>query len=127
MTEVLAKAGRGVIVLAAGGTGGHLFPAQALAEELGRRGYVIHLITDERVADYGKNFPAREIHVVPSATLSFSKPWLLPQRLLRLASGEKSQGDIARVEARCRGGLWRLPIVSPHHRGFAPWNTLCHS
>ncbi len=96
MTEVLARAGRGVIVLAAGGTGGHLFPAQSLAEELGRRGYVIHLITDERVADYGKNFPAREIHVVPSATLSFSKPWLLPQRLLRLANGVRKAKAILR-------------------------------
>ena len=49
---------KGTIVLAAGGTGGHLFPAQALAEELTRRGYVIHLMTDERVRDYGKSFPA---------------------------------------------------------------------
>ncbi len=87
MNEMLAKIGRGVIVLAAGGTGGHLFPAQALAEELVRRGYIIHLITDERVADYGKSFPAIETHIVPSATLSFSKPWLLPQRLLKLFRG----------------------------------------
>ena len=49
-------------MLAAGGTGGHLFPAQALAEELVRRGYVIHLMTDERVRDYGGSFPALEIH-----------------------------------------------------------------
>ncbi len=77
----------GVVVLAAGGTGGHLFPAQALAEELVARGYVIHLITDERVADYGKSFPARETHIVPSATLSLSKPWLLPARLFRLLKG----------------------------------------
>ena len=87
MSEVLAKIGRGTVVLVAGGTGGHLFPAQALAEELVRRGYIIHLITDERVADYGKSFPAIETHIVPSATLSFSKPWLLPQRLLRLFKG----------------------------------------
>ena len=75
------------VMLAAGGTGGHLFPAQALAEELVRRGYLIHLMTDERVKDYGKSFPAIEIHEVPSATLSFSKPWLLPQRALRLWKG----------------------------------------
>lgn len=87
MNEILGRIGRGVIVLAAGGTGGHLFPAQALAEELVKRGYIIHLITDERVADYGKTFPAIETHIVPSATLSLSKPWLLPSRLLRLYSG----------------------------------------
>ena len=75
---------KGTFVLAAGGTGGHLFPAQALAEELTRRGYTIHLMTDERVRDYGKSFPAAETHVVPSATLSLSKPWLVPGRAVRL-------------------------------------------
>jgi UDP-N-acetylglucosamine--N-acetylmuramyl-(pentapeptide) pyrophosphoryl-undecaprenol N-acetylglucosamine transferase len=84
------------IVLAAGGTGGHLFPAQALAEELVRRGYAIHLMTDERVRDYGKSFPAVETHVVPSATLSLSKPWLLPGRLLRLHAGYRAARAILR-------------------------------
>ena len=81
---------KGIIVLAAGGTGGHLFPAQALAEELNRRGYIIHLMTDERVRDYGKSFPAAETHIVPSATLSLSKPWLLPGRAFRLYGGYRS-------------------------------------
>ncbi len=76
-----------IVVLAAGGTGGHLFPAQALAEELLSRGYVIHLITDERVADYGRAFPANKTHIVPSSTLSLSKPWLLPARFFRLLRG----------------------------------------
>jgi len=61
-------------VLMAGGTGGHLFPAMALAQELRRRGHVIQLMTDHRVGDYGKGFPAREIHVVPAATLSIGNP-----------------------------------------------------
>ncbi|MHB1104623.1 MAG: undecaprenyldiphospho-muramoylpentapeptide beta-N-acetylglucosaminyltransferase [Devosia sp.] len=61
-------------VLMAGGTGGHLFPAMALAQELRRRGHVIQLMTDHRVGDYGKGFPAREIHVVPSATPSIGNP-----------------------------------------------------
>ncbi len=41
-------ANRGVIVLAAGGTGGHLFPAEALAHELQVRGWDVHLATDAR-------------------------------------------------------------------------------
>lgn len=61
-------------VLMAGGTGGHLFPAMALAQELQRRGHVIDLMTDHRVAGYGANFPAREIHVVPAATPSLRHP-----------------------------------------------------
>jgi UDP-N-acetylglucosamine--N-acetylmuramyl-(pentapeptide) pyrophosphoryl-undecaprenol N-acetylglucosamine transferase len=78
---------QGIIALAAGGTGGHLFPAQALAEELARRGYDIQLVTDERVADYGKDFPASAIHIVPSATLSLSQPMKVPGRMLTLARG----------------------------------------
>lgn len=79
-------AGRRVF-LAAGGTGGHLFPAQALAEELVRKGYVIDLLTDERARDYGKGFPASHMHVIPSASLSMSEPLKLPLRLLRLGRG----------------------------------------
>jgi UDP-N-acetylglucosamine--N-acetylmuramyl-(pentapeptide) pyrophosphoryl-undecaprenol N-acetylglucosamine transferase len=78
---------KGLVVLAAGGTGGHLFPAQALAEVLRTRGYDIHLVTDERVHDYGKNFPASQTHVIPSASLSLSKPLKVPGNLLRLVSG----------------------------------------
>lgn len=44
-----------VIVLAAGGTGGHIFPAVALAEVLRARGFEPHLITDHRFHHYTKS------------------------------------------------------------------------
>jgi len=75
------------VALMAGGTGGHLFPAMALAQELERRGHVIHLMTDERVTSYGQNFPARETHVVPSATPSIRDPIKFAQAALRLGWG----------------------------------------
>lgn len=56
------------ILLAAGGTGGHLFPAYALAEELARRGLAVDLVTDMRGDRYGTGFPARSVYQIPSAT-----------------------------------------------------------
>ncbi len=81
------KGGSGAVVIAAGGTGGHLFPAQALAEELARRDYSVHLMTDERVRDYGAKFPADQIYDIPSATLGLRQPWKLPLRLFKLWRG----------------------------------------
>ena len=64
---------------AAGGTGGHLFPAQALAEELVRRGYVIHLMTDERVRDYGAQVSGpRDLTISRRRRCRCPSRWLLP-------------------------------------------------
>ena len=58
-----------LLVLAAGGTGGHMFPAQALAEEMLDRGWRVGLSTDARGARYCKGFPAEvEVRQVRSAT-----------------------------------------------------------
>ncbi|MGA7675227.1 MAG: undecaprenyldiphospho-muramoylpentapeptide beta-N-acetylglucosaminyltransferase [Rhizomicrobium sp.] len=58
------------IVLSAGGTGGHLFPAQALAGELVRRGKEIVVMTDSRGHSYADAFPSARIEIVPSAAFS---------------------------------------------------------
>ncbi len=65
---------KSTIVLAAGGTGGHLFPAEALGHELRRLGYSVHLVTDSRAERFAGKFPADDIHVVPSATFSSKNP-----------------------------------------------------
>jgi UDP-N-acetylglucosamine--N-acetylmuramyl-(pentapeptide) pyrophosphoryl-undecaprenol N-acetylglucosamine transferase len=58
-----------LVLLVAGGTGGHLFPAEALADALMRRGALVDLATDERALQYGDRFPARSVHTIPSDTL----------------------------------------------------------
>lgn len=60
-----------LLVIAAGGTGGHMFPAQALAEEMLRRGWRVKLSTDPRGAQYTGGFPHTvEIEVVDSASFA---------------------------------------------------------
>ncbi len=65
---------RKVAVLAAGGTGGHLFPAQALAEALIARGWSIVLASDERVAGLAQDFPAEQRIGLSSATFRRGDP-----------------------------------------------------
>ena len=48
-----------LLVLAAGGTGGHMFPAQAVAEVMLARGWRVVLSTDARGARYTGGFPPR--------------------------------------------------------------------
>jgi UDP-N-acetylglucosamine--N-acetylmuramyl-(pentapeptide) pyrophosphoryl-undecaprenol N-acetylglucosamine transferase len=57
-------------VLCAGGTAGHLYPAQALAGELMRRGAKVVVITDSRFKNYATAFPGAAIQTVPSAAFS---------------------------------------------------------
>jgi len=59
-----------LVVLAAGGTGGHMFPAEALAAELLSRGYRVALITDRRGQAFGDRLGDVKIHrVLASAVL----------------------------------------------------------
>jgi UDP-N-acetylglucosamine--N-acetylmuramyl-(pentapeptide) pyrophosphoryl-undecaprenol N-acetylglucosamine transferase len=61
-----------VILLCAGGTGGHLFPAESLAVVLNARGITVDLATDHRAEHF--KFPARNVHLSPSATLRGRDP-----------------------------------------------------
>ena len=57
-------------VLAAGGTGGHMIPAHALAEELMLRGHRVALITDERGARIPGLFDKVQVHILPAGRLT---------------------------------------------------------
>jgi UDP-N-acetylglucosamine--N-acetylmuramyl-(pentapeptide) pyrophosphoryl-undecaprenol N-acetylglucosamine transferase len=60
--------GKKLVALAAGGTGGHLFPAEALARELMARGYRVALITDRRGQTFGERIGV-ELHRIRAGRL----------------------------------------------------------
>jgi UDP-N-acetylglucosamine--N-acetylmuramyl-(pentapeptide) pyrophosphoryl-undecaprenol N-acetylglucosamine transferase len=73
------------VLVAAGGTGGHLFPAEALAAVLANRGIRVELATDHRAERYGGAFPA--VHVIPSATIRGRDPVSLSKTAAVLGYG----------------------------------------
>jgi UDP-N-acetylglucosamine--N-acetylmuramyl-(pentapeptide) pyrophosphoryl-undecaprenol N-acetylglucosamine transferase len=58
-----------LIILAAGGTGGHMFPAEALAHTLIARGIRVALITDQRGQAFGESLPAVAVHRIRASRL----------------------------------------------------------
>ncbi|MEH3035967.1 MAG: undecaprenyldiphospho-muramoylpentapeptide beta-N-acetylglucosaminyltransferase [Sphingomonas adhaesiva] len=70
-------------VLAAGGTGGHMVPAAALAEELTRRGHRVALVSDERGVRFPGLFEGVQTHVIPAGRFAGGPVgWLKAARLM---------------------------------------------
>lgn len=105
---------KGIIMLAAGGTGGHLFPAEALGHELKARGWTVHLITDKRAERFAGSFPAEEIHVVPSATLGSKNPLAISKSLYTLWRGLRTARKLmSRVRPAAVIGFGGYPTIPP--------------
>ena len=77
-----------LLLIAAGGTGGHMFPAQALAEAMVAKGWRVKLSTDVRGARYAGGFP-REVMIEQVGSASFARGSGLAKLLVpfRIAGG----------------------------------------
>ncbi len=103
-----------LILLAAGGTGGHLFPAEALGVELIRRGLRVRLATDFRALRYSGLFSKDTIDVVPSATVRSRAPWSLAHTGLMLAAGTAvSLNLMRRLKPAAVVGFGGYPTLPP--------------
>lgn len=103
-----------LIMLAAGGTGGHLFPAEALSHALHAKGMRVVLMTDTRAAEYAGSFPAEAVHAVPAATPSGRSPLQKARALLAIAKGTfAARRIIGQVKPAVVVGFGGYPTVPP--------------
>src|SRR5437868_3958618 len=103
-----------LILLAAGGTGGHLFPAEALAVELIKRGLRVRLATDSRALRYSGLFSRDTIDVVPSDTVRSRAPWSLAFTGLMLVAGTAvSLNLMRRLKPAAVVGFGGYPTLPP--------------
>src|SRR5579864_3952140 len=103
-----------LILLAAGGTGGHLFPAEALAVELMKRGFRVRLATDARALRYSGLFTRDTIDVVPSETVRGRNPISLARTGLTLAAGVVIAANLLRrLKPAAVVGFGGYPTLPP--------------
>src|SRR5438105_7923563 len=103
-----------LILLAAGGTGGHLFPAEALGVELIKRGFRVRLATDSRAVRYSGLFSADMTDVVPSETVRSRNPVSLARTAIMLGYGTAVAFNLVRrLKPSAVVGFGGYPTVPP--------------
>lgn len=116
------------VMISAGGTGGHLFPAEALAGILRARGCTIMLVTDNRIGELAESFPADAVVAIPAATPSGRSPVAALKALVTLARGFfRARRLIARERPDVVVGFGGYPTVPPLLAGsLAGCKTVLH-
>jgi UDP-N-acetylglucosamine--N-acetylmuramyl-(pentapeptide) pyrophosphoryl-undecaprenol N-acetylglucosamine transferase len=111
----MPERGASPILLAAGGTGGHLFPAEALAVVLQQRGHRVALVTDRRVADgdWAAQFPG-DVHSIIAGTVTGAGMLARFRGGLRLVRGVfEANGLLGRIDPQVVVGFGGYPTVPP--------------
>lgn len=102
------------IVLVAGGTGGHVFPAEALAGELRGRGYTLALFTDRRGEAFGGELGAVATHQIRAGRVTSGGVVSRARGLLDLAlGGMQSRRLLAQLKPAAVVGFGGYPSVPP--------------
>jgi len=100
------------VVLAAGGTGGHMFPAQALARELLARDIGVVLITDVRGGGFGPDLPQVETYRIPAGAMAGAGIVKKLRSIVQLGLGYlQARGHIKRCGAEVAVGFGGYPSV----------------
>ncbi|MEO1703176.1 MAG: undecaprenyldiphospho-muramoylpentapeptide beta-N-acetylglucosaminyltransferase [Pseudomonadota bacterium] len=118
---------KGSIVVSAGGTGGHLFPAESLAHELIARGWEVQLFTDKRATRFADRFPASELHVVASGTPSGKDPFKLMSAGFSILKGlVQSRSLMKSIMPKVVIGFGGYPTVPPLISAHGLCPTIIH-
>jgi UDP-N-acetylglucosamine--N-acetylmuramyl-(pentapeptide) pyrophosphoryl-undecaprenol N-acetylglucosamine transferase len=107
--------GRGPVVIAAGGTGGHFFPAEALAAELTARGFRLALLCDSRSAGVSSAvFAGHDQFVIHGAGIAGRGARRAAGAILSLARGVvQARSILLRIGATAVVGFGGYPSVAP--------------
>ncbi|AHA27836.1 undecaprenyldiphospho-muramoylpentapeptide beta-N-acetylglucosaminyltransferase [Candidatus Liberibacter americanus] len=103
-----------VVLLVAGGTGGHVLPAVSLSHELQKKGYNICLATDERAKNLAQKQFAGTIYVISAAQINFSSLFVLFRSIISLLKGLKESFVLIRkIKPKVIVGFGGYPTLSP--------------